>query len=481
MRLDDLAGATVLVLGLGIDNLAALDSVLSAGPRRVIAAVDDPGAVSPADRARLEALAIALLDAEGAVDAAEQHDGVEPFVVLRAPGYPRRGEVCTRLEDGGAAFTTAVDLWIGSHGSSRPVVAITGTKGKSTVTALLDSLLDLLGIEHLMGGNIGLAIWAEAPDPAPSVPAVIEVSSYMAADAHHAPTIGVLTSLDADHLTWHGSVERYRNDKLRLFTGGEPPPQVVLVDGGDPVALEAIAGTGLAFEAVDPEDGVASRAAARLAERGFPRHLGSNLALAAAAAERLCELLGREDVRLDAALLDLADSYVALPSRHATIGEHGGVRYIDDALASNPFAAAAALDAVGEVPVTWMIGGQSREVSLAPMAAALAGRRSPTLLLGLPDTGEAWCAELAGPSGSSGLDSAGAEDTGGVEDTTPRSHSLDTVAVTDVGEAVRLAAARTPDGGVVLFAPGAPTPARLGTYRERAADFVAAFEALSGG
>ena len=151
------------------------------------------------------------------------------------------------------------------------------------------------------------------------------------------------------------------------------------------------------------------------------------------------------------------------------------MRYIDDALASNPFAAAAALDAVGEVPVTWLIGGQSREVSLGPMAAALALRRSPTLLLGLPDTGEAWCAQLAAPSGS--LGSSGT----GVGDTAAQPVGLDALAVADVGEAVRIAATRTPEDGVVLFAPGAPTPSRLGTYHERAADFAAAFAALSGG
>ena len=310
MRLDDLAGATVLVLGLGIDNLAALDAVLAAGPGRVLAAVDDPGAASVADRDRMGALDIVLIAAENAIDAGREAGA--PLIVLRAPGYPRRGEVCTRLEDAGAVFTTAVDLWIGTHGAARPIVAITGTKGKSTVTALLDSLLDLLGIEHLMGGNIGLAIWAEASNPPPGVPAVIEVSSYMAADAHHAPAIGVLTSLDADHLTWHGSIERYRSDKLRLFTGGEQPPQVVLVDGDDPVALEAMGRTGLVVQAVDPDDGIASAAGARLAERGFPRHLGSNLALAAAAAERLCGLLGIDDAPLGSALLELADTATSM-------------------------------------------------------------------------------------------------------------------------------------------------------------------------
>ncbi|MEZ5373996.1 MAG: Mur ligase family protein [Microthrixaceae bacterium] len=227
MRLDELAGARVVVLGLGIDNLAALGPVTGTGPRSLVAAVDDPDTVADSDRSRLAGLGIGLRSTDRAIDELEagaaSGGSAGPIVVLRAPGYPRRGPVGARLEEVGARFTTAVDLWMGTHGGDREVVGITGTKGKSTVTSLLDQLLDLLGIDHLVGGNIGLAIWAQAPDPAPGVPAVIEVSSYMAADAHHPPDIGVLTSLDADHLTWHGSIEAYRSDKLRLFTGGHRP------------------------------------------------------------------------------------------------------------------------------------------------------------------------------------------------------------------------------------------------------------------
>ena len=62
-----------------------------------------------------------------------------------------------------------------------------------------------------------------------------------------------------------------------------------------------------------------------------------------------------------------------------TIAEHDGVRYIDDALASNPFAAAAAIGAVGDRPVTWLIGGQSRDVSLEPMLQALVAASKPVL------------------------------------------------------------------------------------------------------
>lgn len=468
----------MLVLGLGIDNLAALGPVMAAGPAWLVAAVDDPEAASEHQRAILGALQVELVSTESAVEALEQ-DGPElangaalgadrgELMVLRAPGYPRRGPECHRLDRLGARFTTAVDLWMGTHGSAREVVGITGTKGKSTVTSLLDRLLDLLGVEHLVGGNIGLAIWDQAPDPAAGVPAVIEVSSYMAADAHHPPSIGVLTSLDADHLTWHGSVEAYRTDKLKLFTGGsvglghEAAPRVVIVNGDDAVAADALDAAGLPVRRIQPGAGgdQLGPAADRLAERGFPRHLGSNLALAGAAAEELCRARSLDPTRLEAALLELADTYEALPSRHFTIGEHDGLRYIDDALASNPFAAAAALEAVGKVPVTWLIGGQSREVSLAPMVAALAVTTAPITLVGLPDTGPDWCAEL----------SAACTGTPG---------NLTSRTVGSVAEAVRVGAERTPAGGVVLFAPGAPTPPRLGTYVDRAADFAAAFEGL---
>ena len=109
------------------------------------------------------------------------------------------------------------------------------------------------------------------------------------------------------------------------------------------------------------------------------------------------------------------------------------------------------------MPVTWLIGGQSREVSLDPMEAALAATSAPVLLVGLPDTGPDWCEALA--SGAP-ADNVGFATAGGV------------------AEAVRIGAERTPAGGVVLFAPGAPTPPALGTYLDRASDFGQAFRAL---
>lgn len=215
------------MLGLGIDNLAALAAVSGAGPASLTAAVDDVDAVTDADCLVLVAAGAELVTTALAIDVVEAAGGGSGLrggsgssegsvVVLRAPGYPRHGPVCARLERSGARFTTAVDLWMGTYGSDREVVGITGTKGKSTVTSLLDQLLDLLGIEHLMGGNIGLAIWEQAPLPPSGVPAVIEVSSYMAADAHHPQHRGA-------HLVGR------RSPHLARFGRGLPHRQVAVV------------------------------------------------------------------------------------------------------------------------------------------------------------------------------------------------------------------------------------------------------------
>ncbi|MEZ5383235.1 MAG: Mur ligase family protein [Microthrixaceae bacterium] len=470
MTPEGLTGARVVVLGLGVDNLAALPTVVAAEPARLVAAVDAPDAVSVEDRAVADAAAVEVLGSDQVVDWLAASGGRAPgsradapLVVVRAPGYPRRGALAGELESIGASFTTAVDLWMGAHGAERPVIGITGTKGKSTVTALLDELLTVMGVDHVVGGNIGLPIWAQAADPPPGVPAVIEVSSYMAADAHHPPTIGVLTSLDADHLTWHGSVEAYRRDKLHLFTGGTPAPNVVLAPAGDVVARGALEATGLAVEAVHPEAARFVAPVRRLVERGQPAHQGTNLALAAVAADRLCELLRRPGPAAEQ-LLALAERFEGLPSRHSTISHRGEVRWIDDALASNPFAAAAALDSVGAAPVAWLIGGQSREVALDPMCDALRRRSdAPTLLIGLPDTGPTWCRELVARCHPGGEEPAGI---------------VASRVAASLAEAVGLAADELPAGGVVLFAPGAPTPPRLGTYQDRAAAFADAIGAL---
>ena len=127
--------------------------------------------------------------------------------------------------------------------SDYTTIGITGTKGKSTTTALVEATLVAMGSAVVVGGNIGTPIWDRRGDIRPETIVVLEVSSYMASDIAAVPRFGVLTSLDADHVSWHGSLEAYRRDKLRLF-GADDRACRVVVPAHEQVAIDALVAAG---------------------------------------------------------------------------------------------------------------------------------------------------------------------------------------------------------------------------------------------
>jgi UDP-N-acetylmuramoylalanine-D-glutamate ligase len=424
VRLADLAGRRVVLLGLGADVTAAVPAVLGAGPAEVRVVVDDP----PAGLAPGLAGA-AIVSLEEAAAWAE--------VFVRSPGFPRYRPPLPAAVEAGAAVTTPLDLWLGTHGAGRTVVGITGTKGKSTVSDLVGRLAAAHGLRVGVAGNLGPPVFGDTWDhQAPAV--ALEVSSYQAADLHHVPDIAVVTHLAEDHLSWHGGVDRYVADKLRLLRNEGGTAGTILVAESSAAAREAIAAMGL-----DPVV-----VAAPPAPDELPVHRVANAALAAEVVHRL-----GGPAPTTASVVDAARS--SLPGRLDRCEGPPGVLCLDDALASNPSATAAALAWLRgrDLPTVVLVGGTDRGVDLAPLVEEV-GRWRPGRLhaVTLPDTGT----ELAARCG------------------------LSVVAVADsVESATRSALDAVGSGGVVLLSPAAPTPARIGNWQTRSDQFRAALSALA--
>ena len=111
---------------------------------------------------------------------------------------------------------------------SERVVAITGTKGKSTTTSLVTFFLSCIGERAQRLGNIGQPPYDPAIDTSTGW-LVLEVSSFQVVDLDRAPSVVVVTSLGEDHIDWHGSLEQYRSDKLSL-TRAEGPHRTIVAD-----------------------------------------------------------------------------------------------------------------------------------------------------------------------------------------------------------------------------------------------------------
>ena len=416
----DLTGKTVGIFGYGIEGRASARR-LEGVARLVI--VDDADVGGDA-----------LVTGDGGLDALMTCD-----VVLKSPGIARRRADVVALEDAGVTVTSALNLWL--HDAPRErVIAVTGTKGKSTTTSLITFFFNCLDEEATSLGNIGRPPY----DPAHAVDEgwlVLEVSSFQCVDLDVAPATVVVTSLGSDHLDWHGSLEQYWQDKLSLTRAvGEHRTFV----GSDVATLAHDLLGGEIIEVAPSHEALA----ANLGLLG--RHSASNVALALTV---VATLTHRSLEVVSGAVAANADSFVPLRGRLTLLGEEvregGRIRYVDDGLATAPLPTIAALEVFAAEPLALIVGGFDRGVDYAALIDALALRTAPTSVVTIGPAGERIASEGAS-----------------------RTH-LVTVAAASMDEAVGLARACLPRGGVVLLSPAAPSFDHYRNWLERSEDFAA--------
>ena len=203
MRVDELRGRRIAIWGFAREGRAALRFLRERDPGMAITVLDDADGV----RADVDAPLIS-----GRASIAAAIDGFE--VVVKSPGISLYDPLVVRARAHGVRFTSLLNLWFADAPTCR-TICVTGTKGKSTTTALIAHILRGVGWNAVAAGNIGVPV-TELPRDGLDA-AVIEVSSYQAADFEGQCDIAVLTSLHQEHLDWHGSVAAYRRDKLNLL------------------------------------------------------------------------------------------------------------------------------------------------------------------------------------------------------------------------------------------------------------------------
>ncbi|HSK96305.1 MAG TPA: Mur ligase family protein, partial [Euzebyales bacterium] len=224
MSLADLAGRRTVVWGLGVEGRAAARAALQAGASDVRAVTDEPPDVETLvhwERVGLAHVPVVTGHAAGAVRRRAE-------VLILSPGVSRYRPEVVEAEQRDTRVTNGSALFLSEHAGR--TIAVTGSKGKSTVTRLVAHLLGALGRDVVAAGNVGTSL-LDLLDTDRLV--VAEVSSYQAALVHHGPSVAVLTSLFPDHLPWHGTVDRYYRDKLRLLTC-QRDGQRGLANGADP-------------------------------------------------------------------------------------------------------------------------------------------------------------------------------------------------------------------------------------------------------
>lgn len=445
MTLEELCARRVAVWGIGHEGLAMVRLLAQRG---VVPTLIDDQPVAAAARIGPEH--------HGGVAHPDQIDWSDIDVVVRAPGVSRYRAELRQAAASGVAVTTAMAVWLEDFADA-PVVAITGTKGKSTTAALTASILRAGGRHVALIGNIGVPV-TDMYDRERADAYVVEVSSYQAAEVTVSPGVCVLTSLAPDHLDWHRGEEAYYRDKLRLIEAG--PSGAIAVNAA---SHEAVARTdghprrmlfGPAGRVRVTDDGTVTiddQPVARTSDMAVPgQHNVWNLCGALAGV-----LLLENQVPTTEAIATAVSTFEGLPSRCHTIGQNHGLTFVDDALASNPFATEASLGAFPDRPLTLVLGGADRGVDPAGLLGAIVDHRPVARVVVLAPDAQGWSETLTTRAAASGSD-------------------LVVERAPDIEQAVKAAVASTPTGGVVLFSPAAPTEVGEGGYAERSRRFAAA-------
>jgi UDP-N-acetylmuramoylalanine--D-glutamate ligase len=275
---------------------------------------------------------------------------------------------------------------------------------------------------------------------------VVEVSSYQATDITSTPPVVAVTSLQEDHVNWHGDAESYFRDKLSMCT--QPGAHLTVASRESPALIERRAMLGPVVKWVSPEP--ATQWAEPLGLMG--RH---NLVNAEIARECLdaMGLVGNVD---DEAFRRAAVGFQQLQSRLQLVSKVGGVDFVDDSLSTNVLPTIAALRTFSDRRVALIAGGFDRGIDYSPLAAGLAERSLPTLVLTVYSTGPRIQAALAQRS----------------------SRDLEVRPCADLESAVKLGWDWAQPDGVVLLSPAAASFDAFDDYRHRATAFRAAIERL---
>jgi UDP-N-acetylmuramoylalanine--D-glutamate ligase len=423
----DLAGKRVGVFGYGVEGRATVRRLRGVSE---LVVVDDATGLGPE----------VLVTNEGGLDALLRCD-----VVLKSPGIPRRRADVLDLELHGVAVTSALNLWLQETDRAR-VVALTGTKGKSTTTALVTFFLHCVGEDALRLGNIGQPPYDPALDTSKGW-LVLEVSSFQCVDLEVAPSVVVVTSLGADHLDWHGSLEKYRDDKLSL-TRADGAHRTLVPDNATFHQIQDQLGGELRYVESDT-----THLAAALGLIGA--HNNANVALALAAVESLTGIAvddARKAAEKESFRFEPLRSRLTLVARETVNG--ATLRYVDDGLATSVLPTVAALEAFVDDPLALIAGGFDRGVDYDELADALAARHQPTTLITMGDAGQRLGAALAQRS------------------------ALTQHRAENMLEAVQLARASLAHGGVVLLSPAAPSFDHYRNWEERSDDFTSVVRSL---
>lgn len=392
-------------------------------------------------------------------------DFTDADLVVQNPGVPRESAFVLLAREKGVPIESDMSLFF--RHCPFPIYAITGTRGKSTTTALLGEMFKLVNPKTVVAGNItrspleDLDWLREEKEP---VPVVLELSSWLIESLENVdrgPDIGVLTNIFPDHLNRYASLEAYAQSKLQLFRHCKPGQKAVLNADHEMVReLSAQIGCGKYWfsEAQTVHDGVFLRDGAIVCVVEGTEHVlgdtatmalqGKHNLLNALAASLAAHLAGVPAEHIAAAL----KTFQGLPGRQEIVKEVRGVAYVNDTTATSPDGVVAALERFdGGKGIVLICGGASKGLpykdfgkkvmKACKFVVFLEGSATPEMKAAVGD-------------------------------------AVQSATVGSMEEAVRLAASKAGEGDTVLLSPGAASFGMFKNEFDRGEQFVEAVKTI---
>ncbi|PCI31661.1 MAG: UDP-N-acetylmuramoyl-L-alanine--D-glutamate ligase [Alphaproteobacteria bacterium] len=432
MTLSDLKQSKVAIWGLGKEGLESYRRLRAQFPKKRLLLInqDRPDTLPEDDLTSF----IAEDDLMNNINQIE--------VIIKAPGISLYHPLVAQLKQQGVSLTSATNLWFAENHTGT-TIAITGTNGKSTTCALLAHILTGLGHKTELGGNIGtplLSLDQEADYY------VVELSSYQTADLDQTPDIAVLLNLFPEHIQWHNSHAQYFTDKCNLIRTGAG---TIILNRTDPLSKLFIPPPAQTpkGETVWFNEPTSLHCQGDFLWSGEDRlgpltditlpgdHNRENIC----AALTVCRAL-----ELDlSACFRLAASFTGLRHRLENLDTFGGITYINDSISTTPEATIAALKSFEGRDITLLAGGQDRGQDYLALAHYIKGHPRVKVVTSY-QTGPGICQAFAEVE----------------TDFSP-------IAARDLKDAVAKAKKITPEDGIILLSPAAPSYDAFQNFEQR--------------
>ncbi len=426
MNISTLGDKKIVLLGFGREGVETLCVLRAYFPDKYFTIADQNENLSCSDKK------VSLLKGE------EYQDTLGDFdIIIKTPGIPMSPELKLLSEK----ITSATQIFFDSIDLSNTVIGVTGSKGKSTVTAMLFEILKEAGVQTELVGNIGVP--ALKYIKCKNTTFVCELSSYQLEGAHIHPHIAIITSLFPDHLTYHGGFENYFNAKKNI-TLGQSEKDLLIVNKKYEELIELKTKAKKIIYGRQDNFWYDEKYFYEGEEKIFPAsavkilgdHNKDNV-LAVIAAAHLLEV-GNDVIERS------ISQFYGLPHRLEYVDEIKDVHFYDDAISTTPESTIAAIEVFKEKLGSIILGGQDRGYEFGGLVQKLKEYSVPVVVL-LPDTG-AKIGELIN---------------------TEKGYSPKILSTDNMEEAVRYCMANTPKGKISLLSTASPSYSLYKNFEEK--------------